>query len=72
MTLFFSYPLIGNETWLKNSTQVSYYGKFVSNNFVWTTVKIGVIWAKITFGVCVCVRVCEWGLKRWIDQEFIL
>ena len=42
---------VGNETWLKKSTEVSSYGKFIYDIFGWKTVKIGIIRAKYQFSV---------------------
>ena len=49
--LFKSY--VGNEIWLKKSTEVSNYGKFICNIFEWDTVKIRIVRAKAKFSVCI-------------------
>ena len=39
------------ETWLKILTEVSNYGEFICNNFVWDTVKVEIIRAKVQFSL---------------------
>ena len=47
MTEFLFKSRVGNETRLKQLTEVSHYGKFICNIFGWDTVKIGIIRAKV-------------------------
>ena len=42
---------VGNKIWLKKLTEVSNYGKFISNIFGCDSVKIGIIRAKVHFSV---------------------
>ena len=42
---------VGNKIWLKKLTEVSNYGKFISNIFGCDSVKIGIIRAKAHFSV---------------------
>ena len=51
MTQFLFKSRVGNETWLKKSTEVFSYGKFICDIFGWKTVKIGIIGAKYQFSV---------------------
>ena len=51
MTQFHFKSHVGNETRLKKLTEVSDFGKFICNIFVWDTVKIGIITAKVQFSI---------------------
>ena len=53
MTQLLLKSYVGNEIWLKKSTEVSNYGKFICNIFEWDTVKIRIVRAKAKFSVCI-------------------